>query len=94
MSPVELLRAAANLSEGDVSIMAAALGWPSVEKMRYGFMFDLNHYVERARFHCEPGDRERFEPFSFWLMHAGLMEVTSEGRCVVALRLLASRSDF
>ena len=94
MSPVEMLRAAANLSTDDVSIMAAALGWPSVEKMRYGYAFDIDMYNEKAKFYCEPGDRERFEPFSFWLMHEGVMEVNSVGRCVVALRLLASRSDF
>ncbi len=91
MTAREMLRYAANLSDDDVSRMAVALGWPTVERMREGrWAFDVNDYVEPAHFHCEPEDLERFEPFAVWVV--GPMSVTTAGRYVVALRLLAEDS--
>jgi hypothetical protein len=87
MTPTEMLREAADLSDDDVDRMAAALGWPSVAEARAGWSFSTSTYNQPARFWCEPEDRQRFEPFSVWL--AGPMYVTSAGRCMVALRLLA-----
>ena len=89
MTAREMLRYAANLSDDDVSRMAVALGWPTVEQMREGrWAFGVNDYVEPAHFHCEPEDRERFEPFSVWVV-GPMSSVTTAGRYVVALRLLA-----
>ena len=87
MTPTEMLRRAADMPEEDVDRMAAALGWPSVGEARAGWAFSTSFYNTPARFHCEPDERDRFEPFAAWL--AGPMYVTSAGRCAVALRLLA-----
>ena len=87
MTAREMLRQAANLGDDDVSRMAAALGWPTVEQMREGAVFDVHDFVRPAHFHCDAEDRERFEPFAVWA--AGPMSVTTAGRYVVALRLLA-----
>jgi hypothetical protein len=87
MGPIDMLRHAATLSDDDVSRMAAALGWPTVEQVRTGEPFSFRVYHEPAHFWCEPEDRQRFEPYSVWVV--GPMSVTDAGRCVVALRLLA-----
>jgi hypothetical protein len=87
MTPTEMLREAADMPEEDVDRMAAALGWPSVAEVRAGWAFSTIFYNTPARFWCEPEDRQRFEPFSVWVV--GPMSVTDTGRCVVALRLLA-----
>lgn len=88
MTAREMLRLAANLSDDDVSRMAVALGWPTVEQMRTGlWVFSAGDFNDPAVFHCEPEDRERFESFAVWMV--GPMRVTRVGREVVALRLMA-----
>jgi hypothetical protein len=87
MTPKELLRRAADLSDADVDILSSALGWPDLEAVRLGVNLYLSEYRVPALF-SDIGDAERFGPL-VTPFEGGRLRVTFAGVCVITLRLLA-----